>query len=43
MIATNDRAYSNLIDNYHRRISDKREYTTEDIETIIDHGTLKQQ
>lgn len=43
MIATNDRAYSNLIDNYHRRISDKREYSTEDIETIIDHGTLKQQ
>jgi hypothetical protein len=42
MIATNDRSYSGDRFDFHRRLSNSREYTPEDIAQIIESGTLEQ-
>ena len=43
MIATNERAYSTGWSRYNPCCDSKREYTAEDIASIIDHGTLEEQ
>ena len=44
MIATNDRAYSaNTWGNYHQRLEFTREYTPEEIDAIIERGSLDAQ
>ena len=44
MIATNDNAYNvNTWSNYHQRLTFTREYTPEDIDAIIERGSLEAQ
>ena len=44
MIATNDNAYNvNVLGNYHQRLNFKKEYTPEDIDSIIERGSLDAQ
>jgi hypothetical protein len=44
MIATNDRAYdTSSYGNYYQRLRSNREYTAQDIENILDHGSLEEQ
>ena len=44
MIATNDRAYdTNSYGNYFQRLRSNREYTAQDIDDILDHGSLEEQ
>jgi hypothetical protein len=43
MIATNDRAYANQRTRYNPCFDKNREYTPEQIQDIIDHGTLEAQ
>lgn len=43
MIATSDRAYYGVRDSYYSRISKSKQYTPEEIQDIINHGSLEAQ
>ena len=43
MIATSERSYSAIRDSYYHRISKNKQYTPEEIQDIIDHGSLEAQ
>jgi hypothetical protein len=43
MIATGDQSYDGQWRSYHRSQNSTKEYTLEDIQAVIDHGTLADQ
>jgi hypothetical protein len=43
MIATSERSCSAMRDSYYHRISKNKQYTPEEIQDIIDHGSLEAQ
>ena len=43
MIATSDRAYESQWRSYYRSLNSEKEYTLEDIQAVVDHGSLLEQ